>query len=247
MHDISIHAPHTGRDTTCCVNRPTITLFQSTRPIRGATLHDNSCCFLAGYFNPRAPYGARQGIDRLGDPTSTFQSTRPIRGATADTWRQLHDLHISIHAPHTGRDARHGLTAEITITFQSTRPIRGATPAAHASATNRADFNPRAPYGARRLHPCIGAGDGNYFNPRAPYGARRTAEGGKLYKITFQSTRPIRGATWPTRPYAPHSTAFQSTRPIRGATIVDLLGIYSYSSFQSTRPIRGATSMVSPP
>ena len=147
-------------------------LFQSTRPIRGATLHDNSCCFLAGYFNPRAPYGARQGIDRLGDPTSTFQSTRPIRGATADTWRQLHDLHISIHAPHTGRDARHGLTAEITITFQSTRPIRGATPAAHASATNRADFNPRAPYGARRLHPCIGAGDGNYFNPRAPYGAR---------------------------------------------------------------------------
>ena len=194
-------------------------LFQSTRPIRGATLHDNSCCFLAGYFNPRAPYGARQGIDRLGDPTSTFQSTRPIRGATADTWRQLHDLHISIHAPHTGRDARHGLTAEITITFQSTRPIRGATPAAHASATNRADFN-----------------------PRAPYGARRTAEGGKLYKITFQSTRPIRGATWPTRPYAPHSTAFQSTRPIRGATGAETLQDYLHL-FQSTRPIRGATGM----
>ena len=169
---ISIHAPHTGRDSMYWSKIPTAESFQSTRPIRGATLHDNSCCFLAGYFNPRAPYGARQGIDRLGDPTSTFQSTRPIRGATADTWRQLHDLHISIHAPHTGRDARHGLTAEITITFQSTRPIRGATPAAHASATNRADFNPRAPYGARRLHPCIGAGDGNYFNPRAPYGAR---------------------------------------------------------------------------
>ena len=214
-------------------------LFQSTRPIRGATLHDNSCCFLAGYFNPRAPYGARQGIDRLGDPTSTFQSTRPIRGATADTWRQLHDLHISIHAPHTGRDARHGLTAEITITFQSTRPIRGATPAAHASATNRADFNPRAPYGARRafvaahgdaleisIHaPHTGRDLASlrsqallcHFNPRAPYGARLRCSSARQSSRTFQSTRPIRGAT-PQQVPLSASRLFQSTRPIRGAT-----------------------------
>ena len=128
----------------------------------------------------------------------------------------MHD--ISIHAPHTGRDARHGLTAEITITFQSTRPIRGATPAAHASATNRADFNPRAPYGARRLHPCIGAGDGNYFNPRAPYGARHVALYCIRYSYEISIHAPHTGRDAPLWPHMVTRWKFQSTRPIRGAT-----------------------------
>ena len=170
-----------------------------------------------------------------------FQSTRPIRGATSlPSGRKLYyviSIHaphtgrdapagavvcievISIHAPHTGRDTPRTFSAFIPALFQSTRPIRGAT--AQSIITTSAPTN---------------------FNPRAPYGARRTAEGGKLYKITFQSTRPIRGATWPTRPYAPHSTAFQSTRPIRGATGAETLQDYLHL-FQSTRPIRGATGM----
>ena len=149
----------------------------------------------------------------------SFQSTRPIRGATAVLVSEAVFEDISIHAPHTGRDTPRTFSAFIPALFQSTRPIRGAT--AQSIITTSAPTN---------------------FNPRAPYGARRTAEGGKLYKITFQSTRPIRGATWPTRPYAPHSTAFQSTRPIRGATGAETLQDYLHL-FQSTRPIRGATGM----
>ncbi len=80
---ISIHAPHTGRDNPRKRHKANPKQFQSTRPIRGAT-------------------GGAWYIDR---EHRTFQSTRPIRGATEDTIYQLKaEGHISIHAPHTGRD-----------------------------------------------------------------------------------------------------------------------------------------------
>ena len=168
----------------------------------------------------------------------SFQSTRPIRGATAVLVSEavfedisIHAPHtgrdapagavvcievISIHAPHTGRDTPRTFSAFIPALFQSTRPIRGAT--AQSIITTSAPTN---------------------FNPRAPYGARRTAEGGKLYKITFQSTRPIRGATG-AETLQDYLHLFQSTRPIRGATGMDNSGKTTLV-FQSTRPIRGAT------
>ena len=80
--------------------------FQSTRPIRGATLfllrsrHSSDISihaphterdprFLAplppgSYFNPRAPYGARPEAAQESVEMPIFQSTRPIRGATLD-------------------------------------------------------------------------------------------------------------------------------------------------------------------
>ena len=81
-----------------------MTRFQSTRPIRGAT---DEC-----------PSGKR---------TREFQSTRPIRGATSQLPPYLCDSHISIHAPHTGRDNRCAPAYFRNLIFQSTRPIRGAT------------------------------------------------------------------------------------------------------------------------
>ena len=57
---ISIHAPHAGRDRRKGVEEMTLHEFQSTRPMRGATL---------------TPRGQRS--------ESLFQSTRPMRGATA--------------------------------------------------------------------------------------------------------------------------------------------------------------------
>ena len=193
---ISIHAPHTGRDCGAR-QRGSLRGHFNPRAPYGARRPSRCRCLHRGYFNPRAPYGARHTKNVL----------------------SLYSSSISIHAPHTGRDTPRTFSAFIPALFQSTRPIRGAT--AQSIITTSAPTN---------------------FNPRAPYGARRTAEGGKLYKITFQSTRPIRGATWPTRPYAPHSTAFQSTRPIRSATGAETLQDYLHL-FQSTRPIRGATGM----
>ena len=148
--DISIHAPHTGRDTPW------------STPWTGSP-----------YFNPRAPYGARRG--RTGEP---------IRGAF-----------ISIHAPHTGRDLGYGLQVRDGKLFQSTRPIRGATSVYEKGAQFKT-ISTHAPHTGRDPRRRRRWDRGSDFNPRAPYGARRVQ-----YPITiqqqdlFQSTRPIRGAT----------------------------------------------------
>ena len=127
--NISIHAPHAGRDSRgmdlksrleyfnprapCGARRINVKivdeliLFQSTRPMRGATdaalrrryLHDISIhAPHAGrdqplllrpvpliYFNPRAPCGARQEMSPFHRLSNEFQSTRPMRGATPVT------------------------------------------------------------------------------------------------------------------------------------------------------------------
>ena len=104
---ISIHAPHAGRDTCfkrlCrfssdfnprapCGARLTVNavggnvnLFQSTRPMRGATV-------------------LRLVSVRRGG----FQSTRPMRGATQPCFPEADQPAISIHAPHAGRDGQSG-------------------------------------------------------------------------------------------------------------------------------------------
>ena len=103
-----------------------------------------------------------------------------------------------------------------------------------------ADFNPRAPCGARRRDASIQCRVG-HFNPRAPCGARRwpsESEGTDMTK--FQSTRPLRGAT-PCRWRSEWSRVFQSTRPLRGATGAAGTPNAITPEFQSTRPLRGAT------
>ena len=196
---ISIHAPHTGRDTagSAAPDRPCP--FQSTRPIRGATIPSGENVPRKD-FNPRAPYGARLAAsNRDAQFVEKFQSTRPIRGATCHPgpWRSrpgrfqstrpirgaTHlrgdysiNLFISIHAPHTGRDVKSPACHSLPKKFQSTRPIRGATLEAYAKAYESHDFNPRAPYGARLTVYCK-----------------------VCVLLVFQSTRPIRGATRTTR------------------------------------------------
>ena len=145
-------------------------------------------------FNPRTPRGVRRGpsgsrtaggnisihapragrdviILRIRIEQSAFQSTRPVRGATCTKQSRTFDLHISIHAPRAGRDA-----------------------ASHAWSMGPANFNPRAPCGAR-LSRCVFPSLDVYFNPRAPCGARPPPESPRRFTRIFQSTRPVRGAT----------------------------------------------------
>ena len=152
-----------------------IDIFQSTRPVWGATCRALSAPWPARHFNPRAPCGARPGVARHKSPARNisihaprvgrdpklsehcqsafrFQSTRPVWGATKDFIFNIDDICISIHAPRVGRD-----------------PMTGRKPRFSY------DFNPRAPCGARhhgRVHAAPIFCD---FNPRAPCGARRCA------------------------------------------------------------------------
>ena len=149
-------------------------LFQSTRPIRGATFTPTACLiFRCSHFNPRAPYGARQSVQVL------------VRLGHA----------ISIHAPHTGRDHYTGHQPVTRRQFQSTRPIRGATDKYTGSTWDVLNFNPRAPYGARHLALAVFGGLES-ISIHAPHTGRDVrANAEKMLQRLFQSTRPIRGAT----------------------------------------------------
>ena len=57
---ISIHAPHAGRDNGAYAFIEPILKFQSTRPMRGATAEWCRSSTPGTNFNPRAPCGARQ-------------------------------------------------------------------------------------------------------------------------------------------------------------------------------------------
>ena len=241
--------------------------FQSTRPIRGATIKEISChdCF------------------------REFQSTRPMRGATVlpdDGRPSPKDKHFNPRAPCGARSCGQ-LCTPACPPFQSTRPMRGATGVVCPRRRGQTNFNPRAPYGARlgehgksRRNHCISI--------HAPHTGRDSARSRSFLSISFQSTRPIRGATiafeivWGVRGisiHAPHTgrdsiqisihickVLFQSTRPIRGATPYSRWQISQQphyfnprapygarpqagtchpctdTKFQSTRPIRGATT-----
>ena len=145
-------------------------LFQSTRPMRGAT-------FRAAKF------------ERLIE----FQSTRPMRGATAQAKTDDTDNQVSIHAPHAGRDpvrcvwlrlresfnprapcgARPSIVPSLLrfFVFQSTRPMRGATE--HISLSRSFFYvSIHAPHAGRDPSVIVYPFPRNSFNPRAPCGAR---------------------------------------------------------------------------
>ncbi len=84
LEGVSIHAPRAGRDASAKTVNASGYMFQSTRPVRGAT--GNAVASL-----------------RL---RHRFQSTRPVRGATCLRLLALDLALVSIHAPRAGRDGR---------------------------------------------------------------------------------------------------------------------------------------------
>ena len=123
-----------------------------------------------------------------------FQSTRPVRGATHPVQLPVEGHGISIHAPRAGRDWGAVRARCVTCSFQSTRPVRGATRPLD-DLLNGDAISIHAPR-AGRDHPLAWDQGGRpYFNPRAPCGARLTGYNWREAFWTFQSTRPVRGAT----------------------------------------------------
>ena len=93
-------------------------MFQSTRPMRGATRSRGVCCPASGCFNPRAIWIRRT--------TSNVSIHAPHAGRDLMDMPQLNAMRVSIHAPHAGRDLR--------------QPPK---------QWGKSGFNPRAPCGAR--------------------------------------------------------------------------------------------------
>ena len=168
--------------------------FQSTHPVRGATL-TKSCSLtlstisihapragcdlyrwtyvkLANDFNPRTPCRVRQSCSSSQADHSSFQSTHPVQGATLHTQRFPHRFEISIHAPRAGCDAVHGLEL-LRHVISIHAPRAGCDPSwSMQPSQTRRYFNPRTPCRVRH-HNCL-----NQSSDRL-----------------FQSTHPVQGAT----------------------------------------------------
>ena len=119
--------------------------------MRGATAICALILFLIFHFNPRAPCGARLGWKY------TITDKRLI----------------STHAPLAGRDFPRILNAGYDKKISTHAPLAGRDRRLPARTLRRANFNPRAPCGARQ------------------YSGKFTGYIGKV----FQPTRPLRGAT----------------------------------------------------
>ena len=101
---ISIHAPHAGRDETARRAGRNRKYFNPRAPC-GARRFQFFQCHPKGLFQSTRPMrGATRNATSAQLKTSLFQSTRPMRGATRAEERGQVQAEISIHAPHAGRD-----------------------------------------------------------------------------------------------------------------------------------------------
>ena len=148
--------------------------FQSTLPVRGATWAVLQYFPQSDYFNPRSPCGERPLLEEALTSTTV----------------------ISIHAPRAGSDALLISAPNQPGLFQSTLPVRGATPDREQLICGSINFNPRSPCGERRgsVTSVILRTEISIHAPRAgsdtlPFFSFRRYN-------TFQSTLPVRGATY---------------------------------------------------
>ena len=216
-------------------------LFQSTRPVRGATdrspyTQEGRCISIhaprAGRdvlypesapadwrISIHAPRAGRDGADTLRDHADKISIHAPRAGRdNGFSGSDCRPNHISIHAPRAGRDMLHGGFSTQCSYISIHAPRAGRDTAVYPRPCYRLDFNPRAPCGARPSQNSDFANVGEIsihapragrdefvgrvltlyvnFNPRAPCGARPLIIFPGVRGKLFQSTRPVRGATW---------------------------------------------------
>ena len=168
-------------------------IFQSTRPVRGATRRCGGTAGAPG-ISIHAPRAGRDGMTLVlvdGGKYISIHAPRAGRDGKAlqtpkngdisihapragrDVLPLLHDrtVRISIHAPRAGRDKVVGKVIRAWVEFQSTRPVRGATNRRGRSRRVPA-ISIHAPRAGRDYGVFLSAVALGYFNPRAPCGAR---------------------------------------------------------------------------
>ena len=123
-----------------------------------------------------------------------FQSTRPMRGATLRRRDSDNYSHVSIHAPHAGRDFGLRSFISLSVLFQSTRPMRGATGESVVYRQSR-DVSIHAPHAGRDAIRLVGGQDASPFQSTRPMRGATIIIANKDLLSEFQSTRPMRGAT----------------------------------------------------
>ena len=172
----------------------------------------------SSYFNPRTPCGVRRGgVQERGRAGDDFNPRTPCGVRPCPPTSPVGPNCISIHAPRAGCDRLPCMPPQSAAGISIHAPRAGCDP-------------------GERSH----SGPHLYFNPRTPCGVRPCGLRGLTTRLLFQSTHPVRGATFETV-YDFAYTEFQSTHPVRGATAYGESIRPNDIIFQSTHPVRGAT------
>ncbi len=241
-HGISTHTPHAGRDYDDSVDTSELVISTHT-PHAGRDRKRRGRVRALSNFNSHAPCGARRPCQTPIDTGPGFQLTRPMRGATAV-----------------------GIRERAGAQFQLTRPMRGATALGQVAGGQGPHFNSHAPCGARLRGFAVSLWMIHYFNSHAPCGARQVTTRSRFLWVTFQLTRPMRGATNYTAldtiaagisTHTPHAgrdapKAIRAKRGRRISTHTPHAGrdsrkedtVAQILRFQLTRPMRGATAIL---
>ena len=119
---ISIHAPRVGRDNLRFKISRSRSLFQSTRPVWGATPAAGADDRRLQHFNPRAPCGARHRVQRGQSGHKHFNPRAPCGARRPSLNLDNSTSSISIHAPRVGRDENLcGLQCTLEISIHAPR------------------------------------------------------------------------------------------------------------------------------
>ena len=192
---ISIHAPRVGSDVEFFSCDFWLFQFQSTLPVWGAT--DSARRTL--YVFDISIHAPRVGSDLkyiLIIPITHWISIHAPRvGSDMFDRYTARQLGISIHAPRVGSDWTLNSAGKSWSVFQSTLPVWGATFQDEAYYESIKNFNPRSPCGERRSTICTNSTGTADFNPRSPCGERRQGSCVSNWRLGFQSTLPVWGAT----------------------------------------------------
>ena len=171
---------------------------------------------------------------------SEFQSTLPLRGATDYCGGRLCvGGYFNPRSPCGER--RQLLGQQLYAGYFNPRSPCGERPE-HQLQHDREEvyFNPRSPCGERRRRrkPCSAVID---FNPRSPCGERRASPRPTVTRMLFQSTLPLRGATFVKKGRA-QQCKISIHAPLAGSDRRRTVKRTVEYRFQSTLPLRGATA-----
>ena len=239
--DISIHAPRAGGDGTTARGWAMRSTFQSTPPVRGATIPIIISIWSIRPFQSTPPVRGATMRDWMWTALYEFQSTPPVRGATISGRRMLPlDFYFNPRPPCGGRHVK--IIAEAHASeFQSTPPVRGATRSARSENALEPEISIHAPraggdedvlqraiisYAFQSTPPVrgatfvrsIGKSAGHYFNPRPPCGGRLRLRETFPPLPNFNPRPPCGGRLPRRRVRNGRCRGFQSTPPVRGAT-----------------------------
>ncbi len=190
---ISTHTPLAGRDLWHYILWE-LELISTHTPLAGRDPWAIRSRYFFGNFNSHAPRGARRSKFFKICKTLHISTHTPLAGRDQRAGFGVVFRVISTHTPLAGRDRTERSTSSGTMKFQLTRPSRGATAVCFADCVQQG-ISTHTPLAGRDGEANAALDLYEDFNSHAPRGARPAAFSTLAVEISFQLTRPSRGAT----------------------------------------------------